>query len=640
VAVRTATKKELFNSGIRNDGWCSAILIVVLVIVPLAILPARFDSYVTTPKLAILYVSSALLLWDTRRWAPSIAALWRTRVGRWFYLLLIIGAGSLLISSACSGDRWLSFAGTVWRRLGAMSQLIVFFIGAVIAAQIYMAQSILRKLMMAIEGAGAAASIYAILQYAGWDPFLPSYLYKIGSPPAVRPPATLGQATYFATFLLPVIFIAAAFRLREGASSVSRRAHEFVILLSIAALVLSGTRSALLGLGAGSGAFLYMRRARLFDRRSLTRAAYLVASVSAMIALLLAVPAGAGLRVRVAQWATDWAGGPRLMVWRDSLLLFRRHAVWGIGPEMFEAEFRRAESLELARAFPDHYHESPHNFFIEAGLSEGALGVSIWVALLILAGWCALAGRREGRQLGGALSASLVGMLTSLQFSPLTITNELYVLVIIAALVALAAQPVSSGALSVVFPSAVIPAAVVVGVGLLLIGGAFLAQEILYQRAASQIADADLAGAERCYDAARKFPIPGPNLELSRLFASLARQSGSPLYKRALADAREAAAAAESGSAERFNALYQSAMLAIVANDFPRAKAKLQAAIDAAPTWYRPRMMLASVLWRSGKNQDAAREASLALKCAGRDAPDVKQALDESREHAANQVSR
>jgi O-antigen ligase len=565
--------------------------------------------------------------------------LWQTPVGRSFYSLLALGAASVLISNAISGDPWLSFAGTVWRRLGAMSQMTIFFIAAVLAAHVYADRLAARKLMLGMEAAGAIASVYAILQYAGWDPLIPAYLYTVGS--AVRPPATLGHATYFATFLLPVILIAAWFRLRE-AGFYRRRMHEIIFFLSIAALILSGTRSAVLGLCAGVCALIYVGRGRLVNRKILARAAFRALVFATLIAVFLLLPTGAGVRVRLSQWAADWAGGPRLMVWRDSLPLFRQHAVWGIGPEMFEAEFRRAESLELARAFPDHYHESPHNFFLEVGLGQGAFGFVVWGALLGLGCWSGLASRRREESETGPLFPALLAMLISLQFCPLTITNELYLLAIVAMLAGLAAQPkqLQPEFRTTASPWGVTRFAMVAGLALPVICALYVAQDILYALAESRIAEGDLAGAERWYGPARKIPMPGPNLEVSREIALLARRSSPPLRENALAAAKQAAAIAEHGSAERFNALYQSARLAILSGDFPRAEAKLRSAIDDAPTWYRPRMVLASVLWATGRSERAEREAALALKCAGRMEPEVKRTLNDARAQSTAMASR
>ena len=72
----------------------------------------------------------------------------------------------------------------------------------------------------------------------------------------------------------------------------------------------------------------------------------------------------------------------------------------GYGPEVFTAAFPRFESAALARAYPDFLHESPHNIFLDAWVSQGIPG------LLILAGFCWIgltaAWRQESLAGGGA----------------------------------------------------------------------------------------------------------------------------------------------------------------------------------------------------------------------------------------------
>ena len=418
----------------RVNTWTGAVVFCVIG-TPLAILSPQIETYDTTPKLAVLGISAALLLWFSERWWPGVESLWRSRSGRTFYSCLIALAVSLMLSAAFSGGPWVSLAGTVWRRLGAINQAMVLLTAAAIAAGVSSDRTAARALMTGMEAAGGIASIYAILQYGGWDPLIPRSMYTLGLPPAVRPPATLGQATYFATFLLAPILIAATFRLGET-SGRWKRLHELTLLVTVAALILSGTRSALLGLGVGACVLLYSERARLVNRKNLVRAAVATGAWLAAFAMLAALPAGKGVRARLVQWTTDRAGGPRLMVWRDSLHLIWQHPAFGIGPEEFENEFRRIESLELARAYPDHYHESPHNLVLEIAIGQGLIGLFAWTALLGVACRAGLMGLREHPAEGRAACAAVFAMLISLEFCPLTLTNELYLLALSATLIA------------------------------------------------------------------------------------------------------------------------------------------------------------------------------------------------------------
>jgi hypothetical protein len=146
-----------------------------------------------------------------------------------------------------------------------------------------------------------------------------------------------------------------------------------------------------------------------------------------------------------------------------------------------------------------------------------------------------------------------------------------------------------------------------------------------------RLAQGDLEGARVAYRLARRIPIPADNLWCSQQLAALARRVRSPWREDAIVLAKEASAAAENGGEQRFNGLYQSAVLAVITNDLGAAQAKLRTAIDAAPWWYRAHMMLARVLWLAGQWEEAEHQADLAVKCAGRLESQVKLALAEAR---------
>jgi hypothetical protein len=352
------------------------------------------------------------------------------------------------------------------------------------------------------------------------------------------------------------------------------------------------------------------------------------------------LPTGKGVRARFTQWAEDRAGSPRLLVWRDSLPLLWQHPVSGIGPELFEGKFRRIESMDLARAYPDHYHESPHNFLLEVAIGQGLIGFALWLGLLSVASWSGLSCFRRGDSAANPLLSALIATFISLQFCPLTTTNELYVLVLCAMLVGLAALRAPAESHSPVWSPPLTWCGRAAGAALVGIASAYAVQTTLYALAESRAFQRNLARAQELYDDGRRFPMPAPNLELSRQCALVAQHSGSPEREQAFALGIKAAESGERGSAERFDALYQSAMLAIMTGDLSRAQTKLRAAVDCSPTWYRPRMALASVLWWQGRDQEAEREAARASDCAGRMEPYVKRTLAAARAQASLMAAR
>jgi O-antigen ligase len=621
-----------------NARLVETVLLIAVAVTPLAITPGLLVGYDVTPKLAIVYLAAAILLLYSGRWWPGALQLWQAPLGRMFYLLLLAQSASLVLSSALSHDPILAVGGTASGRLGALTQIVILFVVAVLAAQVSIRPAFTRRLLIAIEVCAAIAGVYGILQYLGWDPLLPPRLYTVRfTGDVVRPPATLRHAMYFAIFLLPVILIAAALALHE-AHVAWRRFHLAVLSIAAAALLLTGTRSAVLGLIVGGILFGFIEARRIGKRRMLAYAAVCALACAAFLSVLAVSPAGRSFRIRLTQWVQDSAGGTRLMVWRECWPLIANHWLAGIGPEAFACEFRRLQSLQLSRAYPDRYHEDPHNLMISVAVSQGLAGLALVSGLIALGLFCAYRCVRKGVPEGAMLAAAIVGMTISEQFAPLTVTNDLYFYLPTALAVALAA-PAANQPTSVATRVAPRPVARAVqtaaALAILAAATLYLIPDALLATAGRRLAHGDIPGARASFQRALRFPFPEDCLWFSQQMAAAARSLPAPLRQQALAAAREASAEAERSGEQRFSALYQSAVLAVIAGDLGNAEVKLRAAVDAEPWWYRVHVMLAQVLWLTGRSAEAERQAALALECAGSQEPKVRIALESARAQAA-----
>ena len=96
-------------------------------------------------------------------------------------------------------------------------------------------------------------------------------------------------------------------------------------------------------------------------------------------------PPGWKLRSRTRWFVEDPWGGARPLLWRDCLRMALARPVTGFGPEVFTAAFPKFESRQLARTYPDFTHESPHNIFLDALVSQGVPGAACLVAFCIVA---------------------------------------------------------------------------------------------------------------------------------------------------------------------------------------------------------------------------------------------------------------
>src|SRR5258708_3461662 len=301
--------------------------------VAILILPGWSFSYDVIPKgvVALLGAAAALLM-------ARPAAKNRTR---WRGILIYAEIATTILAALFSPHRELSWAGGTWRRDGVIAEAAVLLLGLAFVA-------VPRERILRITVIGALPiALYGILQYFGIDPLLNPAMYHVGEGAfqIVRPPATLGHAAYFATYLLFAIFAGAALALSE-----SSRAWKDVALtvsgIATLALVLSGTRAALVGLILGL-VWVVLR-----DRKMNWTWVSAGAAVAAIVAVLFFSPAGEKLRARV-HWSTeDRFGGGRPQLWRDFLAMSIQRPITGYRPGTFALEFPRHESVSLSAAVP------------------------------------------------------------------------------------------------------------------------------------------------------------------------------------------------------------------------------------------------------------------------------------------------
>jgi len=558
----------------------AAIGLIALVLTP------GFSFYFDImPKLAVLLIAAGVSSAGLRPASRSP-----------FSLLILLSLVSLAVSTALSPTPAISAFGTNWRRYGALTQAGILVFAWFLSAQTQRAVTILRV----VAAAGAVTALYGIAQYFGWDPLLPAASYHVGEGiwTIVRPPSTLGYASYFATWLLFVVFLSMA---------IPGRIWKLVAAVATIAVLLTGTRAALLGLLAGGAVWTFWRGWRVSRRTVALSAAAILAAV-----VFYYSPLGWQLRSRTRWFVEDPWGGARLLLWRDSLRMAGARLAAGQGPETFTAAFPRFQSADLARAYADYAHESPHNIFLDALVAQGIPGV------LLLAGLCALAFRAAWRSrshepaLTSALAAALAAGLVSQQFTAFTIPTATVFFATIALSVGIDAPPPATQPRSFVW--------MIAGFPLIYLAVWFTFTDHALALTQRSLTGGDLAGAARHYESAR---IPGAS---SDLWYSRALVRAGALPQAIAAGLR----ATETGE-DPFNAWYSLSALYAAQNDVPRAEASLRAAIRANPTWFKPHWTLARLLALTGRTQEAENEAARALDLDGGKHGEVARTLEQLR---------
>jgi O-antigen ligase len=551
------------------------IAIAIFAATPLGLLTGAFLSHDVMPKVVLLLGGAACLLMLTPQWTAKLR-------GGWFAWMAVAQASVLVLSTLFSTQPLLSFTGSTWRRFGTVEQLAVLVIACCVAATAGGS----RWLWRAVSGCAGIASLYGIAQYFGFDPFLERRLYAVDYLGGiVRPPATMGHAIYYSAYLVPVALIA-AWQTGEEKSRGWRMVHVGVAALAPLAILLSGSRGALLGLISG-GALLMLSKGP--SKKVLAISAAGILAVAAIVAF---APAGADVRHRIAQWRED-PGSVRIALWRESPALIARAPLLGSGPETFAGAFRLVESAGLARAYPDFINETPHNAFIDAACEEGLLGASILLAIFALG---------LGAKQSPGLRAAMLGMLVCGLFASFSLVSSMY-LWAIAGTAALGntsprTVPARAGGAWRIFA---ILAAVVFLSAAILLG----VQDASYAELDDAVQAKDLPAAQRAVAKATSFGVGLPGYELwgSQQMAKL----------KAWDEARNAATLAGRRGEDRAGALYQSSILEIVSGNATAAEGKANEAILIAPNWYKPHLLKAQILKATGRNEEAAREGRISL---------------------------
>lgn len=564
-------------------------------LIALILAPGLFLYFDVTPKLAVLLAATALLL-------PF--ALPRPRRGIVFILILLY-ACSLILSASLSTNPGLSWFGSNWRRYGAITQ-IALFLFAYIASTPSHHRLVLRGIVIST----AIASLYGVAQFAGFDPLLPSTAYHVGEGvwTIVRPPSTLGYVSYFATWLAVAVFLAGILAARE--KGVWRHVARVTIGFACSALVLTGSRAAWLGLAAGAVVWIFRSGGRVPRR-----AALIAAGALAGVAALYISPAGQPLRSRTRWFVEDPWGGARPTLWRDSFVMGLSRPLAGFGPETFTAQFPRHESIRLAQAYPDFAHESPHNIFLDALVSQGLPGLLLLAALTIAGLAAAFRSPHPG------LSAALTAGLVSQQFTVFTIPTALITFLAVA-LAFEAAPPFRARWTTIAFAP--------IALALFYCAVRYTLADSALAQTQRDLGSGNLRAASEHYRrySSLRFPGTAADLWYSRSLYEFARRTSDANTRiQAIVQSGVAGMQATGTAEDPFDAWYNLAQLSATRNDAAGAERALRSAIAAHPNWFKPHWTLAQLLVLLGRGPEASAEAALAVQLDAGKHPEVQQTL-------------
>jgi O-antigen ligase len=598
------------------------VVAAIVFAIPLALAPGLFFYYDVTPKAAAVFTGAALLLlWAA--WTPKTSLSFMTsRFGRWnaavtaaFVLLTVLCAAASPVLSLTGN--MLAWNGSNWRRWGAAEQVATVLCAFLAAALAQRSPAHRIAVLRALCAAGVLAALYGIVQYFGFDPILPAAAYLVGEGryQIVRPPGPLGHSDYFAAFLLWPVFAGTALRVVDPHRA-GRWLGTAAMTAGVAALLLTGSRGGWLGLGVGTAILIWQ------SRPVMRRVAASLAIFAVIATAFYVSPLGTRLRARAFWISEDPAGGARLLLWRDSLRMSAARPWTGFGPDNFVAEFPQFQSVELARAYPDFYHESPHNMFLDVLTGQGVGGVVLLASLILVGIAGGLRPPPGMRPLSGALLAGLIASVVAQQFVVFMVPTAFAFYLGIGLLAGL--EPGGSPPISIRFRAALAACALTAALLFAAAEYRLVTADIALARVRRSLEGGDSSDHSRTavlWGAAKTHRSAGVTADLyfSRRLAAAASSVQDPLDRiRLVGIAVEAARLATTVREERQNAWYNLAILAAALDDPATVERSLRSAISAGPRWFKPHWALARFLYSAGRVEEARREANLALDLDGR----------------------
>lgn len=354
--------------------FCLKVLLALALLSPLLIAPSLIFPF-TAPKAFVfrmlIELAAAFYLYLAIRY-PSL------RPPKNF---LVFSAAVFLavffISSWFGMDLSLSFWGNA-ERMGGFFNLAHFFLYFIMLAGALRGEGDWSFFLRISSACAGLVALSAVLQR--WTD-LAAIMPQDG-----RPFGLIGNAGFLGSYLVLNIFVSIYLCLKE------LRENNFWIfslavlstILQVAAVILSGTRGAFLGLIAGLAVFACLwlvfsakeKKQKLFGAGAL--------ALTAIFILLILFngktifPQGSVFD-RLANWR-DVTAQNRLLLWQASWGIWQTNPVLGVGPENFETAFDRQFSPELGQY--NSFYDRAHNFIFDYGVTTGWLGLAAYLAVL------------------------------------------------------------------------------------------------------------------------------------------------------------------------------------------------------------------------------------------------------------------
>ncbi len=354
---------------------CSFVLTLIFIIpfIPLVVTTSLFFPYITGKNFIFrILVELAFGGWV----ALAIASpLYRPRA-TWFTWLLVIFLGIIGIADILSPDPFKSFWSSFERMEGYITLLHLFGY-FLIASTVLSTQKLWIRFFQTSIGVSIAVSFHSIFQLAGI-----SAIYQSAS----RVEATVGNASYLATYMLIHIFLTLFLLIREDRSRPMKYVYSAFSVLQMLTLYETATRGALLGVFSGFltfGCIILLMKHDMKSLRKIALAGFLVFGIGITLLFVFKDTALIRRSTPLARFSSisSAQAGPRLSLWNIAWQGLKERPLLGWGQENFNYVFNKYYDPKMYAQ--EQWFDRTHNIFFDWLIVGGVLG---------LAGYCALYG--------------------------------------------------------------------------------------------------------------------------------------------------------------------------------------------------------------------------------------------------------
>lgn len=367
--------------------------IFLALLLPLLVTPSQFDQFQLAKIVAFRTIIEIVLLFYI--WLAIKDPKYRPK---WNLLEISIALFTAIffLTSLAGIDFEKSFWGTT-ERTGGFFSFLHYWIFFIITSSIFKTSAEWKKLFTISVFAAALSSLYAIgqsthfanlLEWIGSNNHIfysleqkKSLAFFFTTINETRPYGTIGNAALFGGYILLNIFLGIYLFLSEKERN-KRILYAFLVILSIAGLILSLTRSVYLALGTGAVSILIVYALLLKNRKIKALA------IATIIVLLFsanfirsnknsAMVQNNFILARLASISTaDSSAQSRIRSWKSAWEAFKEKPLLGWGPENFDiASSQHFNPLIYLNSSSPIWNNRAHNIFFDVAIPMGLSGL-------------------------------------------------------------------------------------------------------------------------------------------------------------------------------------------------------------------------------------------------------------------------